>query len=804
MITSIKEIANIGSFERFTFGSNAPTFDRVNLIFGYNGSGKTTLSNVLRLFSANHEGQEELFEELSTAEDAEATIEVNGEARTYEEAGEKEDIYVFNTGFVSDHVYEGAQLQCEQFAEGVVTEEQLSSPEIKKLTARIQKMRERKEGKEDRQQELKEEFEKVKNQFTNDFNQKVPGKRSRPMPEPPEEPPNLNLAEAEEQLEAAYRDYELSQQQAKLKEDTEELKNQKLESLEIPLDRISKLLQQTVSEKGREKVAQRIESWASVELEQTHISLWFQNGYTLLQDSQAREKPRCPLCDRELGEVTLKDLLAEYEAYFSQAYRELNGNIDGVLERLDELPDLLLMNVDSRESLEQFESKYGSELIEAVSPLTGSEQLEERIKQLRRVLKEKKASLEEPFEMDMEDIKQALIDYNEQIEELKNQQEALLTEISGRMQDPDECVDNVKDRVRDCVYAKFDHGEESEQIAEYNQVKSDIERLGKDIQRRERERREEISKLRDESRWVNKYLRKLGIEHFRLGGDGDSGTYIDFLTSGTQTNKLRYSLSESEKTTLALAYFLSKIEYEREQNQESDIGNTIIVVDDPVSSFDTNRLHVTATKVYELAKKAKQIFVLSHNITFMKYFSNLLQDASDIEGERRDYYLPVQEDELAPLPDELRNYTTTYFHKLHELVRFQDGDLDYESAKAYIPVYVRTVLETFLSFHLSVLKEGASNKKYRLPGLGKMINVLKSRIGYFADREEVGEINQETICDVLWDIKRKTDPQAHGSPGGLEELDFIRQPELQHCVKNTLNIIEFLSPAHFGAAIKGS
>jgi len=72
----------------------------------------------------------------------------------------------------------------------------------------------------------------------------------------------------------------------------------------------------------------------------------------------------------------------------------------------------------------------------------------------------------------------------------------------------------------------------------------------------------------------------------------------------------KYSLSEGDKSALALAFFLTKLEV------DGNIQDKIIVFDDPVSSFDLNRKSTTINKLIAFGQQAKQLFVLSHNIIF--------------------------------------------------------------------------------------------------------------------------------------------------------------------------------------------
>ena len=72
------------------------------------------------------------------------------------------------------------------------------------------------------------------------------------------------------------------------------------------------------------------------------------------------------------------------------------------------------------------------------------------------------------------------------------------------------------------------------------------------------------------------------------------------------------NLSEGEKTAIAFVYFITKLkEYDK-------IEDTIVIVDDPISSFDSNHLYHAYSFMKKYCEKAKQLFVLTHNFTFFK------------------------------------------------------------------------------------------------------------------------------------------------------------------------------------------
>jgi wobble nucleotide-excising tRNase len=93
---------------------------------------------------------------------------------------------------------------------------------------------------------------------------------------------------------------------------------------------------------------------------------------------------------------------------------------------------------------------------------------------------------------------------------------------------------------------------------------------------------------------------------YALHIDGNEIAFEDSSTLPT----FKYSLSEGDKTALALAFFLTKIEL------DGNLQDKIIIFDDPVSSFDLNRKSTTISKLVYFGQQAKQLFVFTHNIIF--------------------------------------------------------------------------------------------------------------------------------------------------------------------------------------------
>lgn len=77
----------------------------------------------------------------------------------------------------------------------------------------------------------------------------------------------------------------------------------------------------------------------------------------------------------------------------------------------------------------------------------------------------------------------------------------------------------------------------------------------------------------------------------------------------------KYSMSEGDKSTVALCFFLARLEY-------LNITNKIIVFDDPLSSFDYSRRNTTIFNLAKIANECSQFFLLTHDLAFATDFSD--------------------------------------------------------------------------------------------------------------------------------------------------------------------------------------
>jgi wobble nucleotide-excising tRNase len=122
---------------------------------------------------------------------------------------------------------------------------------------------------------------------------------------------------------------------------------------------------------------------------------------------------------------------------------------------------------------------------------------------------------------------------------------------------------------------------------------------------------------------INGLLYAFGFHNFKLEKSEQERFYKIVRPDGSDAKK---TLSEGEKTFITFLYFYHLI---KGSEEESGITtDRIIVIDDPVSSLDSDILFIVSSLIKKLFEEAcsststiKQVFVLTHNVYFHKEVS---------------------------------------------------------------------------------------------------------------------------------------------------------------------------------------
>lgn len=121
---------------------------------------------------------------------------------------------------------------------------------------------------------------------------------------------------------------------------------------------------------------------------------------------------------------------------------------------------------------------------------------------------------------------------------------------------------------------------------------------------------------------INSHLKALGIDSYWIKRKEGAGQ-LYCLARRNDANSTAQSLSEGEKTLVSFLYFVELIKGTHEKDGAADVGKTIVVIDDPISSLSQNFIYDVATIIqHQLIKppdgapKVRQVIVLTHNLFF--------------------------------------------------------------------------------------------------------------------------------------------------------------------------------------------
>jgi wobble nucleotide-excising tRNase len=166
------------------------------------------------------------------------------------------------------------------------------------------------------------------------------------------------------------------------------------------------------------------------------------------------------------------------------------------------------------------------------------------------------------------------------------------------------------------------------------------------------------------------------------------------------TEHVKGNLSEGEKTAIAFVYFITKL-----SENDNDLAKTTVVIDDPISSFDSNHLFHAYSYLRANCEKVSQLFVLTHNFSFFKLVRDwILRLNTKTEPDNSKFYIVRANNEtprssmLGDADKALVSYNSEYhyiFSRLHALKMQKSLETDDHFLAANLS---RKLLESFLSF----------------------------------------------------------------------------------------------------------
>lgn len=381
-------------------------------------------------------------------------------------------------------------------------------------------------------------------------------------------------------------------------------------------------------------------SKAAVNVHKQHIKNpnyfngWAANGVQHLKDD-------CPFCGQEL-EQDAQSLIESYKTAFDNSFQTFISQTKTNITRLQHTTlidlDIAYIREQNRRNLICLQSYVEDEIKELldsehIPKLSSSlEDIEQKFSELNitysenaRVIKDSlEAKQEIPYEViasiDFTNLLAKLTAFNNSIAQyntIKDEINAVLMQFKGS-QDA-QVLEEHKRVLAQHKAILLKHKQRitlDSHCVSYSNLKTKIEKDQADYDTSKAAlEAEQEAFLETYFSQINTFFRRIGSPDFAISrtvNRGGTRTVYDLGVTfkGEEINKDKFNclFSESDRRALALCIFLSKIELLPANERQ----NAILVMDDPVTSFDNERISSILQILYTLKDTVKQIIITTH------------------------------------------------------------------------------------------------------------------------------------------------------------------------------------------------
>lgn len=325
----------------------------------------------------------------------------------------------------------------------------------------------------------------------------------------------------------------------------------------------------------------------------------------------------CPFCQQEtISEKLLKDLNDFFDESYNTDLSSLKTIVDYyekdsnlLLNFLDEIENVEKVNKNSQLDLNIF-SAYLKTLHSEVSQnlsLISNKLSQPSISVNLKSHNETVISIKEIYDMAIQNVKK----HNDIIDRLSIEKENLRNKIWCYMTKENETlISDYNKKQESCnkVILKMD-----ERLSNYEKEKNKLNSELKELNKKDITIQSAVDAINDT-------LRSYGFMNFEIVSAEEENTYALKRNDGSFVED---NLSEGETTFITFLYYMQLI-----HGSLTDDGveqNKVLVIDDPISSLDSNILFIVSSLIKEELKKIrasnnkiKQIILLTHNVYFFK------------------------------------------------------------------------------------------------------------------------------------------------------------------------------------------
>ncbi|GAA7332984.1 AAA family ATPase [Helicobacter pylori] len=503
----------------------------------------------------------------------------------------------------------------------------------------------------------------------------------------------------------------------------------------------------------------------------------------------------CPFCTQEIT----NNIIQVYTSCFNKRIEQFNQDsleVSGTLKKILEQWNIKEI-LQSFERFEPFMKKDSS---------TNKESLKNALEQIKVLLEKLQKEVDKKWGVKnkekFQETDKKLLENYEKFQKCVDETRNILKQKKEQKEKLEKLKTELKEaRIKEAKHDSYDWQKSKEEAErKLSVLNCRHERLNRLLEKINKKLKGLYDQKRPDIETINNYLKALNLPKYSL----DKDYRIVLNSDALENSEAKIILSNGEKTTLAFAYFLARLKlfYKKE-----DLKNLVVVIDDPISSLDEQRIYNTTCLVakinQELAREKlsneenkAQVFVLTHNHTFMARLINMIgKHARYLQLERHQGQLKIV------CKDKANGYFDTFylllFKEVYEFAKRETVQDDFNEAINY-GNKVRILLESFLKINFidSFLGEDKTFKKEKIE---KLIETADGEVELnfsklpFSENEHSIE-DKDALTEKFLSIIKGLHLESHGSIMDFFSPYKISLKDVQRFARIAINAMKILNP----------
>ncbi|GAA6787351.1 AAA family ATPase [Helicobacter pylori] len=504
----------------------------------------------------------------------------------------------------------------------------------------------------------------------------------------------------------------------------------------------------------------------------------------------------CPFCTQEIT----NNIIQVYTSYFNKRIEQFNQDsleVSGILKKILEQWNIKEI-LQSFERFEPFMKKDSS---------TNKESLKNALEQIKVLLEKLQKEVDKKWGVKnkekFQETDKKLLENYEKFQKCVDETRNILKQKKEQKEKLEKLKTELKEaRIKKAKHDSYDWQKSKEEAKrKLSILNRGHKRLNRLLEKIDKKLKELYDQKRPDIETINNYLKALNLPKYSL----DKDYRIVLNSDALENSEAKIILSDGEKTTLAFAYFLARLKlfYKKE-----DLKKLVVVIDDPISSLDEQRIYNTTCLVakinQELAREKlsnnedkAQVFVLTHNHTFIARLINMVgKHARYFQLERHQGQLKIV------CKDEVKGYFDTFylllFKEVYAFAKKEKVQDDFNEAINY-GNKVRILLESFLKINFinSFLGE---DKTFKEDNIKKLIETVDNQVRLsfsnlpFSENEHSIIEDKDALTKKFLSIIKGLHLESHGSVMDFFSPYKISLEDVQRFAKIAINAMKILNP----------